>query len=275
MSKKSVFGICSICGKYTKLSFEHVPPKSTFNDTCVKAIPLKEVLNAENPDRKPWEISDLKGKTLQKGSGGYYLCQDCNSYFGSWYVDHYKKFVHSICSVANEMKKQNAKSVEHLQLEGIKPLAVYKQIIAMFCDINEGTFGDNKIRDYLLNKEDNCLNTDKYKVYMYIPDGNVSKQIGLNAIIPICNPNEMFLVSEIVSFPVGFLLCIDKPKHITVGEGYLEDLSPFANTPYDDYSNIDISLNVLDVNTMNVMDYRSEREVLQDKAINEDIIKQK
>lgn len=32
MSKQEHYGICHICGKYGKLSYEHIPPQSAFNN---------------------------------------------------------------------------------------------------------------------------------------------------------------------------------------------------------------------------------------------------
>ena len=173
MTRQEVWGICRICGKEGKLTFEHVPPKATFNNNAVKIVGAEEILKAVEQERKPWEIADLRGQLKRKGIGGYYLCEDCNRKTGAWYGEHYKKFVHAICYVANELVKQDMKSVDNLKIEKIRPLAIYKQIIAMFCDINENCFGDEKVKEFILNKESLDFDTDKYKVYMYIPDCSI------------------------------------------------------------------------------------------------------
>ena len=33
---KEIFGNCKLCGKYKKLTFEHVPPEKAFNSSAVK-----------------------------------------------------------------------------------------------------------------------------------------------------------------------------------------------------------------------------------------------
>ena len=70
-------GICHICCNYKKLSYEHIPPRKAFNDIRVK----------------------YKGKTLQRGLGGYTLCEDCNNKMGAYYLNEFVTFVELIACV--------------------------------------------------------------------------------------------------------------------------------------------------------------------------------
>ncbi len=68
---------CHICGRMTKLSFEHVPPRSAFNNTGV----LIADMNFEQP-------LTVKGvpqgaRIFQLGMGSYSLCPKCNSDTGT------------------------------------------------------------------------------------------------------------------------------------------------------------------------------------------------
>ena len=45
MSK--IMGICHLCGKYTELTFEHVPPKSANNKDRAKLITGREIFNVK------------------------------------------------------------------------------------------------------------------------------------------------------------------------------------------------------------------------------------
>lgn len=83
--KKKQYGKCKLCGNFTKLTFEHVPPKSAFNDTPVKIVSGEDAISTLGDDRLPWDFSDLHGRTQQRGKGGYYLCKSCNSITGAWY----------------------------------------------------------------------------------------------------------------------------------------------------------------------------------------------
>jgi hypothetical protein len=64
----SKYGICCICGKQSKLSFEHTPPHKAFNFRSqeFQALPLL----IEGKYFK-------KGKLKQKGVGTNSLCSSC------------------------------------------------------------------------------------------------------------------------------------------------------------------------------------------------------
>lgn len=92
--KKNEFGKCSLCGKERKLTFEHIPPRSAFNNTPIKPVNGIDVL--KDNGRMPWDISGLKYENQQKGFGLYSLCQQCNNttgrLYGNSYADLSQKF---------------------------------------------------------------------------------------------------------------------------------------------------------------------------------------
>jgi len=89
LKKTKNTGECKLCGKHTTLTFEHVPPKATFND-----FPWEEYNMDTAGDlligKKP------RKKILQKGTGGHYLCSECNNKSGSNYVKAYIDFIYQI-----------------------------------------------------------------------------------------------------------------------------------------------------------------------------------
>lgn len=91
---KMIYGICRICGENKELTFEHVPPETVFNKGAVRNVTLDAVIKDTVKENKlPWEINYGKGKIKQRGRGGFYLCGDCNSCTGQWYVPEYSRFV--------------------------------------------------------------------------------------------------------------------------------------------------------------------------------------
>lgn len=164
MSRKPIYGKCRICGEERKLTFEHVPPETTFNSFSVKTISGDRLINSiADENVLPWEVGKEKGKIQQRGRGGYYLCPECNSKTGQWYVPEYSKFVKSIHYALQQSQDQEYNALI-IKMEGIKPLPVFKQIMTMFCDINNGCMGDDSLRDYLLNKTSTSFNGDRYKL---------------------------------------------------------------------------------------------------------------
>jgi hypothetical protein len=65
-------GICHLCGQVKVLSFEHVPPEKAFNDKPAFLIPFEEAIHL-GPDDEP----QSKPIKLQRGMGGYTLCDSC------------------------------------------------------------------------------------------------------------------------------------------------------------------------------------------------------
>ena len=82
-----VIGHCRICGTYDKLSFEHVPPRSAFNDEPILFADVERLRAGGHPDDY-----EKGAREQQKGAGAYTLCDRCNSTTGGWYAPAYMSF---------------------------------------------------------------------------------------------------------------------------------------------------------------------------------------
>jgi hypothetical protein len=82
---KVIEGECGLCGEFKPLSFEHVPPRSAFNDKPVFVQSFEHLYNKE---------SHVYGKRMRsnRGFGGYTLCELCNNNTGSWYANDFAEF---------------------------------------------------------------------------------------------------------------------------------------------------------------------------------------
>lgn len=93
-------GNCRLCTKFGQLTYEHVPPRVTFNKhTRFKSVPFMDYIKEPNPLE-----SKFKGKTEQGGIGYYSLCSTCNSFLGRTYVTDYQKYSNTFVEFAR--KKQ-------------------------------------------------------------------------------------------------------------------------------------------------------------------------
>lgn len=253
--KKTVEGTCKLCGQQKKLTFEHVPPESAFNSISVKEFPPEATVDMMTGagGRKPWDFSGLKGKVNQRGGGGYYLCSDCNNNTGSWYISEYVKLANTFHHIitTNEMESGNTCS---FHLKDVFPLRILKAIMTMYCDINNGCMGDDQLREFLLNKESRNFDSEKYKLYIYIASQGMRRISGISAMF--IEGIGIVMTSEIGSYPVGTILCIDKPEAYTP-PGLL--LNSFAEYGYDDKCNVDIcGIPYLEINTLFPVDFRSK-----------------
>ncbi len=212
--KKKIYGICRICGENKELTFEHVPPETVFNKGAVRNVSLDTVIKDTMKENKfPWEINYKNGKIQQRGRGDFYLCADCNSCTGQWYVPEYSKFVHAIQGAIQQVGNQKYESLG-LKIKNIRPLPIFKQIITMFCDINRGLMGDDSLKGYLLDKASRSFNRQRYHVCTHIHAGSLER---MNGIMVQATDHGIITLSEISTYPLGFTLYIDKPSNYKRG----------------------------------------------------------
>ena len=91
---KPLTGHCRLCGEWRKLTYEHIPPRSSGNREPRRVVSAFEVLKATTITEFPTTGSKIQ----QRGSGFYVLCAECNqalSHLG--YVEEYRQFV-SVCA---------------------------------------------------------------------------------------------------------------------------------------------------------------------------------
>ena len=256
MSSKIRYGKCKLCGELKQLTFEHVPPKSAFNNVSATIISGDEIIQSiADEERKPWEFRKYSGKIQQRGKGGFYLCGVCNNNAGQWYATEYIKFVGAIHCALKLVGEAEYGSLG-IKMKNIRPLAVFKQVMMMFCDINEGLMGDDSLKTYLLDKKMTEFNKDKYSLYAYIHTGNIERMHGICA---VANNKGIYFISEISGYPIGLALYIDKPKDFKP-EGV--EITLFSEFEYDDLVEMEVIIPKLENNIFFPGDYRTKDEIL-------------
>ena len=144
---------CHICGKYDNLSFEHIPPEKANNSNSAHAILGETLMTHIGSTREPWNLSGLRYKNLQRGMGGYTLCESCNNTTGAWYADDYIIFVNTIMYVlTNKIDLQKTQAIT-IELKDIYPLRIFKQILCMFMSTMHPEFLDAypELREFILS----------------------------------------------------------------------------------------------------------------------------
>ena len=261
MTACSHIGKCKLCGKEENLTFEHVPPKTAFNSFPVKMYSFDEAIQVLNgaAGRKPWDFDGLYGKINQRGSGDYYLCHQCNNTTGAWYMSEYvklSKIIHNMI-IDKNLRPGNKYSFKILS---IYPLRLFKAIMTMFCDINNDCFGDEQLRTYLLEKESTSLDLNKYKVYLTLVTPQMRRIQGCTAMGNLYQKDPVIL-TEVASYPLGCILCIDKPDWFTPTGLLINDLATYS---YNDKGDLKIAgIPYLDINSQFPADYRSKDDIVK------------
>lgn len=265
MKTNSNYEICRLCGKYKKLSFEHVPPHSAFNSNPVKIYKGDQIFTNSREHVMPWELQDLRYKNYQNGKGGYYLCSECNNNTGSWYGQEYSRVINSIgielIAAIKEGKNSKPTSIQFETEEKIYPSRIFKQIMTMFCDINEELHKDINLQRYLLDPDFYDFDNEKYKVYMYL------SYEGMERLMPFFwvfrKAMKPIRISEIVSFPVGLSLYLDLHDDENIPG---TNINCFSEIGFNEVRHVQMSLPLLDNYTGIPLDFRTKEQVKEDVA---------
>lgn len=257
-NKKKHIGKCRICGQTCELTFEHIPPYSSGNNSPQKFL-TKESLRKLITDKKrmPWETENLKFKSLQRGTGFYSLCEKCNNLMGAYYGNEYVGFAREVSNyiIANKEKINDNKYFE--SIVGIHPLSFIKQVISMFCTTTDLSEDYPYIKELLLDKNKICNDPD-FKISMFIlKSGNylsTGKIVLLNSTI---NQIKTRIISEMDLFPFGFVLDYDK----NYMDSSLLDITSFLNYSYEERINFKIIAPMYERNSGIPLDFRTKDEI--------------
>ena len=216
---KEVVGTCCICGKESKLTYEHIPPKAAFNRFGMKLYDFWAYLLHNNK----------RYKHLQKGVGKYSLCASCNNLTGEWYGAAYAEFA------AQGMSYYQANSKGVLKVSyTIYPLRVFKQVISCFASVNGSSWCQQnpQIKDFLLDPNERRF-PKNIDVRMYMQEKGRSKH---DAISGIMNPftGERFVGCEWAYPPFSYILVCDKHYTNHTALNGLLSINSFLNYGYND-----------------------------------------
>ena len=143
-----------------------------------------------------------------------------------------------------------------VKIKNIRPLPIFKQVMTMFCDVNNGLMGDDSLKGYLLDKSCRSFNQSRYHLYAHIHSGELERMNGI--MVQSTKNYGIITLSEISTYPMGFTLYIDKPETYKP-EGV--EITSFSEWDYDDESDVEIIIPKLECNTIFSGDYRTKEEI--------------
>jgi hypothetical protein len=251
MAKRKVVGICHICGKEGPLTFEHIPPESAFNDHPVVIAKFEQMLNAEVG-------APIKGRTQQRGAGGYTLCGPCNNKTGHWYGSYFASW----CVQGMRILTRSGGEPRLVYPVRTFPLEILKQIVAMFMSANSPEFqaAHPDLVKFVLDPQDRFLNP-RYRFFTYYTVSSRLRQIGLTCAIDIERGGTRFM-SEITFPPYGYVMTTDSGSP----DGRLFEITDFSRFGYREYKELGLKLNVLPIEGIMACDYRTRDEILRDQV---------
>lgn len=249
------FGTCHLCGSYKKLSFEHVPPESAFNDQRILVTRFEQLLAAN-------DLDNLRGTVQQRGAGGYTLCDDCNSKTGSWYAPAFASWAHEAMRFIVAARTPPSLFYPF----NLYPLRVLKQVLCMFFSINGPRFHsvNHDLVRFILNKESKEL-PDRVRVDAFYTLSNRTRSAGMTGVLRGLGTasSQVRVFSEVTFPPFGFVLTMNS---IPPRPDFC-DISGFSKFDYRDWrTGVTIRMPLLPIYTGFPGDYRTRDQTLAEAA---------
>jgi hypothetical protein len=243
----SKFGLCHICGVYSKLSFEHVPPRAAYNDQRVFEADIQALV------KNKWDGQGRPhGEWVQRGAGKETLCEKCNNDTGSWYGPAYVSWARQGVELLNRSRGKLSLAYPYT----LHPLRALKQVVTMFCSACgpslQAKFPD--LPRFIMQKEDRYMPHD-LRVFAYLLEtSEMHRQAGMTGVI---KEGTRHVFAEIAFPPFGFVLTGDqKPIH-----PLLLDITFMGHYAYRHRQTLFLNLPVLPISTWLPGDYRTKDEV--------------
>jgi hypothetical protein len=247
--KEKKYGICRLCGETKELTFEHIPPKKSFNrNTGYTISPVDKAIEAMENE------GSFKPTKKQGGIGKLSLCKECNEFLGLNYVDAYTDWVKCGLYVL-----QTKADIYNIIMPDIEPLKIIKQIFSMFISMEEDERCYKKHKElceFVRNPGSNDL-PEKYQIHLYLnKEGSVVYKPPMVTASLITHIS--ILCSEFTFLPWGYVMTIDHNNPIS----RLVNITAFKNHKLDEKSTFTINgVHLLPNYSPFVLDPRTKEEI--------------
>lgn len=259
-------GLCTICGKGGKLTFEHVPPKASYNEKGLELFKLDHWF-------AKGETGQMTGGAPQPdGSGMVSLCKSCNEKTGAWYVPEFAKLVRDGITLHQHLDEYSAgddpgKSMTprfvHVGIRQIRPLPLLKEVVAMLLAVNGPEFGKKNpaLVQFVLEKESRGL-PDRYRIFLSLFRGPMARFAGLSVAVHT-DIGTITLMTEVAYPPFAYLMTIDSTPELSIGE-----VTDWANADWNVTRDVTLDLLIAFAHTPYPGDYRSRAAIDAEVAKN-------
>ena len=210
---KNRYGICHICGKYDRLSFEHIPPEAALNKKGLRVYSGNEVIKSFHGDKSRY-------LDMQRGIGKYSLCENCNSKTGQWYAATYCQVAKEVAINRNMTIELNHGTVIEYKFRDLPALAFVKQVLTMFCSLlpweEVHRLGFDQL---LLNKESNLVDANLFDLRMYLISPKTAHLLTSPMTLLYLSDGqiERLSITDLCAYPFGFILNLSPEVAVEYG----------------------------------------------------------
>jgi hypothetical protein len=214
--RRSVDGVCNVCQRRKRLTFDHVPPAGCNNREDVEVSPMHSVLAGVTQETKPTIIqSGLKYRTI---------CKKCNECLGS----HYDPALIGLTKFISTALASTLTLPRYVKVR-TRPAAILRSIlghlVAAKIDTHSSLF-DEEVRPCILDETISV--PEKYHLHYWIYPHwtTVVVRDTLSFDTQLNSPNRHIFFQMLKFFPLGFLV-LDRSDITSPPKfGNFNDVSP-------------------------------------------------
>lgn len=192
-TKREKVGICNICGKEGKLSWDHVPPKGAIIYSNVEVLSvINNFIRIDNPNKEFYQ-NGMKFRTV---------CSSCNNLIGSKYDIVFNNFIFRLIDSIRENIGKAATFEICVDLE-LLIKSILGHMLAAKGEI-ENTLPDEKMREY--------LNGDKkfpeFNIHYWFYPFTIN-QVVRDIVVSKFSLKKNAMISILKLYPIAFLVTND------------------------------------------------------------------
>jgi hypothetical protein len=258
-----------VCGADGPLTFEHVPPRSTFNRQRA------EILGMDAWLRRDAGGPSERGKILQRGSGFYTLCEDCNNRAGRLYVPEFRRWVGMGMEILfgnGGASRRYADCVHEsyvtVEMREMRPARFVKQVITMLLAMSPARFAALNPELCAYAQDPAAVGLPEHvQLYLtffsgpcvrYIGGAGTMRNIGTD------KPLEVHYVLELAYPPFAYVLSVDEETPVLK----TGNITSFADVTTSQQGNLEMQLINGYGHTPIPLDYRTLPALEADRAAN-------
>ncbi|MDZ8095833.1 MAG: hypothetical protein RMZ42_28425 [Nostoc sp. DedQUE05] len=225
-------GYCNICGKYSQLTRDHIPPQGCVKPTLVELRTLTQYISesSKNP------------KVSQSGLNILSICGNCNNnLLGTEYDPELIEVCKKVAGVVRIQRELGLSLPEKIPLS-IKPQRLIRSVIGHILagklpitgKLPISALFPDALRNYFLDQSSNI--PDKLEIYYWVYPSN--KQSVINSLAIGSGLGEGFISgsSLLKFFPLAFWVVWDKPTSFPIS---------FTKIPKDKVKDLDETCQIM------------------------------
>lgn len=259
--------VCRVCRREeAHLSYEHVPPRSAFNDEPATVYGLQDWLERQ-------QRGGLRGGRVQRrGAGGHVLCERCNNLTGSWYAGELARAARAGARILLETPLQEFDELTEYRWAQVRilrtettphPLRLIKQIITMILATSppELTQNEPELGDFVLDRDRTGL-SNRFHFYLALFAGPHARSTGVVGAMDFDRGRQFTLV-EVAFPPFAYVMTIDSdPDPIRS-----VDITELTTIGYGQRADLELDLLIGFGHTAWPIDYRTRAMIEQERAL--------